>query len=295
MTNQDRYNLTSQQYFFWILFVGSIAVITSAAWSNPLPMPDWPQMDKEKVLSKPQKNLNASSELDTEQKVQQEKANDSDSLITMRVNQDVEEVNLNPNEDLSESLISPDPITAEKVEILRATGLIARQSAIAESIIIMERQLRQAELIQQLMKIYGPQTPIEIAPGEYKSFETTPAGRQITFEIEEAESLARIRLLELKQSEMALINPTDSIANQPLSFEIPPPDLPIVEHEVIWPQLVEILGTNGKLQAGIVVDGKTVVVSVGDKLPDGTEILSISDQSVRLKMGLHERELRLGW
>ena len=178
---------------------------------------------------------------------------------------------------------SPDPITSGKVRLLRESGLIARQSAIAESILIMERQLRQAELISKLMETLGPGTPIEIMPGEFHDFSSTPAGRRIAAEIEAAELTARIRLLQLKAEETALTGTA------------PPPE-PVIEapaEPVIWPRLVELFGIGGNVSATFSVDGESVVVREGDRLPDGTVIDQISEQSVVIARGGMARELTL--
>ena len=190
---------------------------------------------------------------------------------------------------------SHDPVTAQQMEILRSTGLIARQSAIAESIIIMERQLRQAELIRDLMEVYGPHAPIEIAPGVYKSFADTPAGRKIAADIEEEEALSRIRLLELEAAEAALteIGAPDAEFTQAgiefLAGAAPGEEMPD------WPELLEILGTGGEFRATFLVDGASVTAAEGDMLPDGSRIVSVSGNSARLENGAIEHEIRLGW
>lgn len=102
-----------------------------------------------------------------------------------------------------------DPVTEAALQLLGESGLIARQAEISQSMILMERQIRQAELIKQLLEIYGPDAPIEVAPGEFRSFADTPAGlsqRIAQIELEKqlaaAESEAEWATEEL-QSEIA--------------------------------------------------------------------------------------------
>ncbi len=189
------------------------------------------------------------------------------------------------NADLAVKAGSPDQVTANRMDVLRMTGLIARQAAIAESIIIMERQLRQAELILELMAVYGPDAPIEIAPGEYAEFSHTPAGRQIAAEIAEAETRARIRLLELEKAEAQLKNNSnDSLAGQSIIDWSAP-------ISTRWPRLLEIFGHNGRLRVSLLVEGEMIRAAVGDRLPNDIEIVAISDKSVILKRGTEQREI----
>lgn len=195
---------------------------------------------------------------------------------------------------LAAAAATADTVTGERIDTLLETGLIARQSAIAESIIIMERQLRQAELIGKLMALYGPDAPIEMSPGEYRSFGATPAGRRIAAEIEEAELSASIRLLELRAVESALLNtlePQDSLV---IAANEPPPDFAAAHAVHAPPELLEILGINGEFRASLLVDGETIWARPGDTLPDGSTLASISGDTVRLRYGQEEEAVTLG-
>lgn len=195
-----------------------------------------------------------------------------------------------------ESQASPDYITEAHVNLLRSTGLIARQAAIAESIIVMERQLRQAELIRELMVIFGPDAPIEIAPGQYKTFGNTPAGQKIAFNIEEAEALARIRLLELEAAESVLLGnnlPLRPTGELVVVDEVPEPMR--LSGMTEWPELLKIFGAEGRFQATLRMDGATLTIGQGDILPNGAEVLSVSDDAVQLLDGGIEHEIKLGW
>jgi hypothetical protein len=69
---------------------------------------------------------------------------------------------------------SVDPITEQAARLLDGSGLIARQAALSQSLLLMERQIRQAELIRTLLSTLGPDAWIEVAPGEFRSFAETP-------------------------------------------------------------------------------------------------------------------------
>lgn len=86
-----------------------------------------------------------------------------------------------------------EPVTEAMVLELRENGLIARQAEISEGLLLMDRQLRQAQLAQQLLALYGPETPVEIAPGQFRDFSGTPLGLR--------EQIARLKLeLELLEA-----------------------------------------------------------------------------------------------
>ena len=69
-----------------------------------------------------------------------------------------------------------EPVTEEQILELREDGLIARQAEISEGLLLMDRQLRQAQLAQQLLAIYGHDAPVEVAPGVFRDFSETTLG-----------------------------------------------------------------------------------------------------------------------
>jgi len=73
-----------------------------------------------------------------------------------------------------------------------------RQSEITASIMLLERQLRQAELIGKLMEIYGPESRIEMLPGQYRTFAGTPAGDRVAAELETLRYQRRMNQLRLE-------------------------------------------------------------------------------------------------
>ena len=181
-----------------------------------------------------------------------------------------------------------DPITEWKAVLLEESGLLARQSEISESILLMERQVKQAELIARLMEINGPDAAIEIAPGKFKVFRDTPAGRRIAAEMAENGLDSQKRALELqveikrKRAELedaAASNPTlprraaVSAQAEQLVRSIPPPE----------PVLEEVFGTQGRLVAIFRVGDTRLSASEGDVLPGGAQVVSISENSAMIE------------
>ena len=181
-----------------------------------------------------------------------------------------------------------DPVTEWKAALLEESGLLARQSEISESILLMERQVKQAELIARLMEINGPDAAIEIAPGKFKVFRDTPAGRRIAAEMAENGLDSQKRSLELqveikrKRAELedaAVSSPIPprreavSAQAEQLVRSIPPPE----------PVLEEVFGTQGRLVAIFRVGDTRLSASEGGVLPDGALVVSISENSAMVE------------
>ncbi len=181
-----------------------------------------------------------------------------------------------------------DPVTEWKAALLEESGLLARQSEISESILLMERQVKQAELIARLMEINGPDAAIEIAPGKFKVFRDTPAGRRIAAEMAENGLDSQKRSLELqveikrKRAELedaAVSSPIPprreavSAQAEQLVRSVPPPE----------PVLEEVFGTQDRLVTIFRVGETRLSASEGDVLPGGTLVVSISENSAMVE------------
>lgn len=185
-----------------------------------------------------------------------------------------------------------DAIIRGDVELLVETGLIARQSAIAESIIIMERQLQQAELIRKLIEVLGPDAAIEVAPGQFATFGDTPVGKRVASRIAEEELQARIRLLELEIRETALRDAIETGSKTSPTIDLVA--LPAIhEDNPHVPELLEIHGLGGVFGAVLDYGGDLQTVTVGDALPDGSNVDSISDDGVVLNRSGILQEFRI--
>lgn len=193
--------------------------------------------------------------------------------------------------------VHPDPVTESRIRILADSGLLARQSEISESIMIMERQIRQAELLNKLMALKGPEAPIEVAPGRFETFTETPAGQRLAHEIEESEINARIRMLELRLKEAEL----KAALAPPLrnARAIPPaPQRETAANSVLSAppaySVLEILGRNGIHSAVVDVGGRGLMVEAGAVLPDGSEVLSVDPDGIAIIRDGKVVELRIG-
>ena len=181
-----------------------------------------------------------------------------------------------------------DPVTEWKAALLEESGLLARQSEISESILLMERQVKQAELIARLMEINGPNAAIEIAPGRFKIFRDTPVGRRIAAEMAENGLDSQKRTLELqveikrKRAELedaAVSKPIPSTQEAASAKEAQ------VRRPVPAPEaaLEEIFGTQDRLVAIFRVGGTRMSVIEGDVLPGGALVVAISENSARIE------------
>ena len=187
-----------------------------------------------------------------------------------------------------------DPVTEWKAALLEESGLLARQSEISESILLMERQVKQAELIARLMEINGPDAAIEIAPGRFKVFRDTPAGRRIAAEMAENGLDSQKRMLELqveikrKRAELE-----EAAVSEPV---VSRQEAAAAEEEQVLrlrsapePVLEEIFGTQGRLSAIFRVGGTRLSVIEGNVLPGGALVVAISGNSARIERNGIER------
>jgi type IV pilus biogenesis protein PilP len=138
-----------------------------------------------------------------------------------------------------------DPITNEQIELLKESGLIDKQSRLSEGLLLMDRQLRQAELVEQLLTVLGPDAEIEVTPGEFKSFADTPADLKLQADLQAAKLAMGV--------------------GQETGTEI-----------------TEIYGKSDDLVAVITLDGRETAVVAGDRLADGSVVLSITPEKVEL-------------
>ncbi len=190
-----------------------------------------------------------------------------------------------PEVRIGEQPTHPDPVVAKRLEILAGSGLLARQAAISESIIILERQLQQAELLKKLLILQGPDTPIEMTPGEFVVLSGTPAGRRLAREIEESELKAEIRILELrlkKESLEAALTAPEQHLPVASATTLPAGEAPPVERPIIVYSLLEILGRNGDFSAILDAGGRGIMVETGDVLPDGSVVQSVGADDVTI-------------
>lgn len=203
-----------------------------------------------------------------------------------------------------------EPVTEAQVRELRADGLIARQAEISEGLLLMDRQLRQAQLAQQLVSLFGPETPIEIAPGQFRDFSSTPLGLreqisrlqlelellELNGEVQRARQEARgssgflsgimARPLPPAPSPVPTV-PTTADSDAGTSPDMPAaPEAPAVRVAAqSFPLEVRGLhGFGGRYSALLRIDGEDLLVSAGDRLENGVAVISIDARQVVLDL-----------
>ncbi len=228
-------------------------------------------IEEERIQGYKENVLGADDPIHTETPIPDEEVEDQDLLVKA--------------DEIEVDHFSEDPLTREKEKVIIATGLLSRHAEITESIYLMEQQLKQAQLIIELMEILGPDVPIEISPGKFKNFSDTPAGKRIASKMAIAALKGRADLFDL---EMKVITAGQKIDN---ALD---PQTEIVEFEdnqqtkasetksVLERRLREIIGGEGNLQAIFSLDDEIVSLKEGEKLPTGEEIIQITQEFVEL-------------
>ncbi len=182
--------------------------------------------------------------------------------------------------------------------------LLARQAEITASILLLEQQLRQAELIGRLMEIYGPDAMIEILPGEYQTFAATPAGERVAAEMETLRYQRQINRLQLEAEvraaedrvNMVAIPAVETIAGTGIEgvgaalaaqkrdaqgLDIQGPDgrgLAVRELETV--QVEEISGVAGTYHARVRVGERVMVMAEGMVVDGVGEVMRIDREGM---------------
>lgn len=184
-----------------------------------------------------------------------------------------------------------DPVAAWKEALIEDTGLLARQSEISESILLIERQIRRAELLARLLALVGPDAAIETAPGVFERFGDSPAGRRIAAEMAESDLDAQKRLLELR---LEIVRSGAEVARQ--AAPSPPEAEPVPEAATPAPSsasepdrrghpvLEEISGFAGTRWAVFRFGGERVRARAGDTLPNGARVSALDWDAAELEL-----------
>lgn len=183
-----------------------------------------------------------------------------------------------------------DPVAAWKEALIEDTGLLARQSEISESILLIERQIRRAELLARLLALVGPDAAIETAPGVFERFGDSPAGRRIAAEMAESDLDAKKRLLELR---LEIVRSGAELARQ--AAPPPPEAAPVPEAATPAPPpasepdrrghpvLEEISGFAGTRWAVFRFGGERIRARAGDTLPNGARVSALDWDAAELE------------
>ena len=207
-----------------------------------------------------------------------------------------------PQTGLSTDEPTPDPVTNARIQQFAEGGLIERQAALSEGLLLMDRQLRQMQLVEQILAAYGPNAPVEVAPGEFRSFEDTPAGMRqeiayIDLQIQLAEKRAELQETrgQAGDDRPAMANFGQGIQSdvdtgvmaartedpeRQASVESDPEELQTAQsRDLLDPGALvveEIYGQIGNLLAVVSVAGTRVTVRSNDTLPTGHRVLTVA-------------------
>src|SRR5690606_32026192 len=84
--------------------------------------------------------------------------------------------------------ISSDAVTDEYKSTLRADGVLARQMAVQDQILLLEKERQRAQTINSLVDALGPDAKVTLGDGEVIDLSLTSAGRE-----------AKMRLMQQEQ------------------------------------------------------------------------------------------------
>lgn len=193
--------------------------------------------------------------------------------------------------------VAPEEVTEELVLRLREDGLIARQAEISEGLLLMDRQLRQAQMAQEILSVFGAQTPVEVAPGTFRDFSGTPLGMrerlaQMQLEIDLIETTAALQAAREESAGAAAVAggffppravvQDDAATAEPVVETAPVPALLAGQAaEIVVRQLH---GGAGRYAALLRIDDSDVLVAPGDRLDSGVEILAVQPGQVVIRV-----------
>ena len=218
---------------------------------------------------------------------------------------------------------TPDAVTNERIQQFALGGLIERQAALSEGLLLVDRQLRQMQLVEQILAAYGPEAQVEIAPGEFRSFRDTPAGMRqeiahIDLQLQLAEKRAELdqmrgqstqdgmvmadlgRLMEAAGAAAQTQDGTDTLAQLTAPDTANPAGL---SQSATLPEAValgtlvieEIYGQLGALKAVVRIAGTRTTVRNNDNLSTGHRVISVGRDRLAVELmdgGLREFEIR---
>ncbi len=212
-------------------------------------------------------------------------------------------------EELKRSL--PDdiePVTAEEVKRLDRLGVLTRQKAVGEDILIIERELRRAETINGLIDLMGVEGFKKSFPDLYDLMKDSPVMLQAEIkhtELSHDLTAAKIPPGERdKEPEPEPVRRDDgsSFFAMPQAeapgMDLADLDMPVRDVEVPVPEvqeapisLREIYGSGSDYYAIITHGDERIRVTAGDELPGNTKVISVGDSYIDLIR--NDREIRI--
>lgn len=208
--------------------------------------------------------------------------------------------------------LTPDIFTNLRVEDLLRDGLIERQAALSEGLLLMDRQLRQMQLVEQILAAYGPDAAVEVSPGEFMSFRETPAGMRqeiafIDLQMRLAEKRNELSALQNQKEESAQLDvPRAAVVvsdgidrqsepegeqtasgvgfNRASPGEMTPRGGEAVESSLTNLVLEEVYGEIGDLSAVVTLDGVRQTVKAEDVLYTGQRVTSVERDKLFIQL-----------
>ena len=176
--------------------------------------------------------------------------------------------------------LSQDPISQDKEITFYQSGLLFRHSAISESIFLMEQQLKQAQLILQLMEIMGPETQIELAPGQFESFAQFPAGKRVAAKMQADELRSQLEILELTNRVTELNHQLLNSSSEGITGDWQGSQLTNAASPEIL--LSDIIAVNDNFEAILLIDQIPTLVEIGTVLANGDTVVAITHDELTL-------------
>lgn len=187
-----------------------------------------------------------------------------------------------------------EPLSAAETARLAGTGVVERQAAVGEDILIIDRELRRAEAIDKLISFTGVEGLREGFPEIYRLMEESPV--VLRAEIERAELLADLEAARNPVPEEAAEDVAEQLrarddgssfftSGETGSFALPEvsPDPVIVPSRILAEEvpeaqpivyepisLREIYGVGTDLRAVVTLGDERIRIGAGDELPQDT-------------------------
>lgn len=189
-----------------------------------------------------------------------------------------------------------------RTRVLRESGILARQSEIGEGILLLERQLRHADMVARFMAVMGPAAPVEVSPGRFEDFSQIPEGRRLATELRERDLEAAIRELELQASvNRAKLRLKETAFDLENSSRLPAGNrnLPAAPTDLVFTSqppefsLRAIYGSDKQFLAIVEADGRRFEVAPGDALPGNSRVASIDETGIVVERDGATRTLKL--
>lgn len=195
---------------------------------------------------------------------------------------------------MSDEPPTPDNVTNARIQQLTEGGLIAKQAALSEGLLLMDRQLRQMQLVEQILAAYGPEAPVEISPGVFRSFRDSPAGMRQEIAYLDLQLQLGKKRAELEQTRTEGSGATNLVSVAANGTNVPVPDETLAATNgmrraetvgINTISLEEVYGESGRYSAVVLVGGQRVTVRTDDLLADsGYKVVAVTRDRLTVEL-----------